>query len=98
MQTESGYVTVAVREVLKTYEIFVKESLQERMNEEHESLWEGNVIDGFSVRKVQNNFMVEISCWEFSESFPSSSAGKLLSSLSCPVIISNPTKYAEKNS
>ena len=29
VQTESGYATVAVKEVLKTYEIFVKESLKE---------------------------------------------------------------------
>ena len=46
--------------------------------------------------------MVEIRFWEFSESFIASSAARLLSSLPWPdgisVIISKPTRYAEKNS
>ena len=102
VQTEPSYVTVEVKEVLKTYEIFVKESLKERLDEELESFWEGNGINGFSVRNVQDNFMVEISCWEFSESFTAFSAARLLSSLPWPdgisVIISHPTNYAEKKS
>ena len=53
VQTEPGYVTVAVKEVLKTYEIFVKESLKKRIDEELESFWKGNGTNGFSVRKVQ---------------------------------------------
>ena len=62
VQTKPSYVTVEVKEVLKTYEIFVKESLKEIIDEELESFWEGNGINGFSVRNVQDNFMVEISC------------------------------------
>jgi hypothetical protein len=81
VQTEPGYVTVAVKEVPKTYEIFVKESLKERIDEELESFWEGNGINGFSVTQVQDNFMVEISYWEFSKSFTAFSAAGLLSSL-----------------
>ena len=80
----------------------MKESKKERIDEDLDSFWEGNGINGFSVNKEQNNFMVDISCLEFSESFTASSAARLLSSLPWPdgisVIISNPTKYAEKNS
>ena len=40
--------TVAVKEVAKTYEIFVKQSIRDRIDEELESLWEGININGFS--------------------------------------------------
>ena len=40
----------------------MKESIKERIDEDLDSFWEGNGINGFSVRNVQDNFMVEISC------------------------------------
>ena len=80
----------------------MKESIKERIDEDLDSFWEGNGINGFSVRKMQDNFMVEISCWEFSVSFTAFSAARLVSSLPWPdgisVVISKPTRYAEKNS
>ena len=102
VQTKPGFVTLEVKEVAKTYEIFVKESLKENINQELESFWEGNGINGFSVKQVFNNFHVDISCWEFSESFTAFSAASLLKSIPWPdgvsLIYSKPTRYLEKNS
>ena len=102
VQTDPSFVTVEVKEVSKFYEIFVEESLKERIDEELESFWDENGINGFYVNKEQNYFRVDISCWEFSESFTASSAASLLQSLSWPkgvsVIFTKPTSYKEKNS
>ena len=95
VQTEPGYVTVAVKEVSKTYEIFVKESLKENIENELESFWEG-------INKDYNNFRVNIRIWEFSKSFPASLGASLLQSLPWPngisVFYSKPTSYQEMNS
>ena len=63
----------------------MKESIKERIDEDLDSFWEGNGINGFSVNKVKNNFMEEISCWEFSESVTASSAARLFISHPWPV-------------
>ena len=101
VQTEPGHVTVAVKEVSKTYKINVKESLKDKIDEELERFWEGNNINEFSVNKEQHFFSVDISCREFSESFTASSAASLLNSLPWPegicVTRSKPTRYLEKN-
>ena len=101
MQTKSGYVSVEVKEVSKTYEIVVKESMKDSINEELDSIWEEIPINAFSTNKELFYTTVEISCWEFSESFTASSAASLLKSLPWPdgisVTSSKPTRYLEKN-
>ena len=54
--------TVTAKEVAKTYQIFVKQSMRDRIDEELESLWEGININGFSVKKDCYDFSVDISC------------------------------------
>jgi hypothetical protein len=101
VQTEPNLVTVAVKEVAKTYEIFVPLSIRDKIDEELESFWEGININGFSVEKSHYDFSVDISCWELSDSFTASSAASLLCSLPWPdgvsVTRSKPTRYLEKN-
>ena len=100
VQTKSGYVSVEVKEVSKTYEIVVKESMKDSINEELDSIWEEIPINAFSTNKELFYTTVEISCWEFSESFTASSAASLLKSLPWPdgisVTSSKPTRYLEK--
>ena len=99
--TDHGFVTVAVKEVSKTYDISVKESLRERIEHKLVSVWNDSRITEFMVKKEQNTFSVDISCREFSESFTASSAARLLTYLPWPdgisVIRSKPTRYTEKN-
>ena len=101
VQTDPGFVTVAVKEVSKTYDISVKESLKDRIEHTLDSVWNDNGITEFMVKKEHNIFSVDISCREFSESFTASSAVTLLTSLPWPdgisVIRSKPTRYLEKN-
>ena len=101
LKTKSGYVTVDVKEVSKTYEIVIKESMKNNIDEELESFWEEIPINAFSTNKELFYTTVEISCWKFSESFTASSAASLLKSLPWPdgisVTSSKPTRYLEKN-
>ena len=101
IQTDPGFVTVAVKEVCKTYDISVKESLRERIEHKLVSVWNDNRITEFMVKKEQNTFSVDISCRKFSESFTASLAARLLTYLPWPdgisVIRSKPTRYTEKN-
>ena len=100
VQTEPNL--VAVKEVAKTYEIFVKQSLRDRIDEELESLWEGININGFIVEKDHYDFSVHICCSELSESFTATMAASLLNSLPWPdgvsVTRSKPTRYLDKKS
>ena len=85
----------------KTYEIFVKQPIRDRIDEELKSLWERININGFIVKKDQYDFSVDISCSEHSESFTVSLAASLLKFLPWPdgvlVTRSKPTRYLEKN-
>ena len=47
VQTDPGNVTDNAKEVSKTYKISVKQSLQDRIDHELESFWEGNETNGF---------------------------------------------------
>ena len=102
VQTEPNLVTIAVKEVAKTFEIFVKQPLRDNIEEELESLWEGINITGFSVKKDYYDFSVDVSCCELSESFTASMAASLLISLPWPdgvsVTRTKPTRYLEKKS
>ena len=105
-------VFVKVKEVSKIYQIYVKESLQDRISETLDSFWEESNINEFSVEQVSSFcnivnprntvcFKLEISCREFSKSFTASSAASLLKSLPWPdgfnVMSSEPTRYKEMN-
>ena len=63
--TDPSGVTVAVKEVSNTFKVTVKDSLQERIDNELEIIWDGNIINEFRVEPDINNFSGEVSCRGF---------------------------------
>ena len=99
--TDPVDVTVKVKKVSKIYKITVKDSLQERIDEELEMFWERTSINEFSVKADHKNFYVEVDCWDFKKDFTAYSAASLLESLPWPdgfsVTSSKPTTYLAQN-
>ena len=58
VQTDPGDVYVKVEEVSKNYQIYVKESLQDRISETLDSFWEETKINEFSLKQETNFFNI----------------------------------------
>ena len=96
-ETIKESVPVNISEVTKTFQIYVEGLNKGEIQDELDSIWDDNNVNGVDVKKELENFSVKVSCWEFTEDFTASSAASLLESLSWPeffsITSSQPTRY-----